>query len=88
MAEVGHGDVVVDKLTVPHRRESSGTGDATVDSLIRSEPLLGTPDMSVRQAAQLMTERNRDHVLIPLHDNGFGVITERTCIRERVVLAV
>lgn len=86
MAEVGHGDVVVDKLTVPRRRESSGTGDATVDSLIRSEPLLGTPDMSVRQAAQLMTDRNRDHVLIPLHDNGFGVITD-ALIRERVVAA-
>ncbi|GAC48146.1 putative nucleotidyltransferase substrate binding domain-containing protein [Gordonia aichiensis] len=86
MAHHTQDDVVADKLTVPHRRDPSGSGDSTVESLIRSEPLLGTPDMSVRQAAQLMTERGRDHVLIPLRDRGFGVLTD-ALIRERVVAA-
>ncbi|WP_431817125.1 putative nucleotidyltransferase substrate binding domain-containing protein [Gordonia jacobaea] len=84
--EVGGVGAFADKLTVAHRREPAGSVDHTVESLIRSAPVVGTADMSVREAAQLMTERNRDHVLIPLRDGGFGVLTD-AILRERVVAA-
>ncbi|MGV9859438.1 putative nucleotidyltransferase substrate binding domain-containing protein [Gordonia sp. NPDC003425] len=77
---------LADKLTVPHRRETSVSADGTVSGLIRSAPVLGRADMSVREAARMMTDEDRDHLVIPLRDGAFGVLTD-TLIRDRVVAA-
>ncbi|MBT0567869.1 putative nucleotidyltransferase substrate binding domain-containing protein [Williamsia sp. CHRR-6] len=77
------------RLRVARRVEPSARVTGTVDDLIRSEPMVGAASMSVAQAARLMTERNRDHLVIPRDDlggRGYGVLTDAD-IRARVVAA-
>ncbi|WP_296394482.1 DUF294 nucleotidyltransferase-like domain-containing protein [Williamsia sp.] len=74
------------KLQLPRRREAASPRGGTVDELIRTAPVVGTDDMTVAQAARLMTERNRDYVVIPRADHTFGVLTDAD-IRSRVVAA-
>ncbi|GAC53374.1 MULTISPECIES: putative nucleotidyltransferase substrate binding domain-containing protein [Gordonia] len=62
-----------DQLTVAHRRDAQRTPSArTVADLLRTAPVIGRADMTVRQAAVLMTERGQDYVVIPLSDAGQG----------------
>ncbi|NED63448.1 CBS domain-containing protein, partial [Streptomyces sp. SID10244] len=52
--------------------------------LLVTEPVVGSPAMTVREAAALMTERRQDYVLIPLGDQEYGLLTDAD-IRSRVV---
>ncbi|MDY6808639.1 MAG: putative nucleotidyltransferase substrate binding domain-containing protein [Actinomycetota bacterium] len=75
-----------DKLTVARRRDRSGSGPGIVDDLLVTAPVIGSPDMTVREAAMLMTERGQDHVVIPLPGGGHGLLTDAD-IRAGVVAA-
>ncbi len=74
------------KLQLPRRRELSSPRGGIVDELIRTAPVVGSEDMTVAQAAMLMTDRLRDYVVIPRADGTFGVLTDGD-IRARVVAA-
>lgn len=78
--------VPADKLTVPRRRRRDDVDRATVADLVVTAPVVGSPTMSVREAAALMTERRQDYLLIPLSEGGYGVLTDAD-IRARVVAA-
>ncbi len=75
-----HGD----KLTVPLRREPAGSGNSIVDDLIATEPVLGSPTMTVREAAALITGRGQNYVLIPLGQGRYGLATDAD-FRARVI---
>ncbi|MEO9328716.1 putative nucleotidyltransferase substrate binding domain-containing protein [Gordonia aurantiaca] len=76
-----------DQLTVAHRRDASGVpASRTVADLLRTAPVIGRADMTVRQAAALMTERGQDYVVIPLGDGRHGLLTDAD-IRGRIVAA-
>ncbi|WP_168699283.1 putative nucleotidyltransferase substrate binding domain-containing protein [Gordonia paraffinivorans] len=76
-----------DQLTVAHRRDASGTpASRTVADLLRTAPVIGRAEMTVRQAAALMTERGQDYVVIPLAEGRHGLVTDAD-IRARVVAA-
>ena len=66
----------------------SRTGPAprfrTVDELVVSEPVLGTPETTVAEAARLMTERRAGYVAVPAGDGRFGLVTDAV-LRARVV---
>lgn len=84
---IGGAAFLATKLTVPHRRDGSAPAAGTVDALIRSDPVVGSPDMTVQQAAALMTERHQDYVVVPRPDgSGYGVLSDGD-IRSRVVAA-
>ncbi|MDT0220693.1 putative nucleotidyltransferase substrate binding domain-containing protein [Gordonia sp. AC31] len=75
------------QLTVARRRDAGGISAAsTVAELLRTEPVIGRVDMTVRQAAALMTERGQDYVVIPLSGRRYGVLTDSD-IRAEVVAA-
>lgn len=57
-----------------------------VADLISGEPLLTTPDTSVRDAVIQMTEHRVSYALIPRPDGTFGIFTDRD-LRTRVVAA-
>ncbi|EON33669.1 putative signal-transduction protein, CBS superfamily [Gordonia terrae C-6] len=75
------------QLTVARRRDA-GDVSATraVAELLRTAPVIGRADMTVRQAAALMTERGQDYVVIPLPGRRHGVLTDGV-IRAEVVAA-
>lgn len=76
-----------DQLTVAHRRDAQRTpGSRTVADLLRTAPVIGRADMTVRQAAALMTERDQDYIVIPSPEHGLGLLTDAG-IRARVVAA-
>jgi CBS domain-containing protein len=76
-----------DQLTVAHRRDAARTpASRTVADLLRTAPVIGRADMTVRQAATLMTERDQDYVVIPQPGHGLGLLTDAD-IRARVVAA-
>lgn len=75
-----------DKLTVARRRDRSGSGPGIVDDLLVTAPVIGSPAMTVREAAVLMTERGQDHVVIPLPGGEHGLLTDAD-IRAGVVAA-
>ena len=56
----------------------------TVEELVVSAPIVGHPDMTVGQAAALMTERAYGYLAVPRPDGGFGLVTDAV-LRERVV---
>lgn len=58
----------------------------TVDELVVSDPVLGTPDMTVAAAARLMGERRCAYVAVPDGPGRFGLVTDRV-LRERVLAA-
>jgi CBS domain-containing protein len=58
----------------------------TVDELISSAPVLGEPQMTVRQAAGLMTDRSSSYLAVPEPTGGFGLVTDAV-LREHVVAA-
>ncbi|WP_238419145.1 putative nucleotidyltransferase substrate binding domain-containing protein [Gordonia sp. 'Campus'] len=75
------------QLTVARRRDAAASpATSTVADLIRTEPVIGRADMTVRQAAGLMTARGQDYVVFPLADRRHGVLTDAD-IRARVVAA-
>ncbi|MGC4963829.1 putative nucleotidyltransferase substrate binding domain-containing protein [Gordonia sp. DT101] len=78
------GGIPPDKLTVARRRDDGVPDRATVDDLLVTEPVIGSPAMTVRDAASLMTERRQEYVLIPLGDHEYGLLTDAD-IRSRVV---
>ncbi|MCK6426787.1 MAG: DUF294 nucleotidyltransferase-like domain-containing protein [Burkholderiaceae bacterium] len=55
-----------------------------VGSLVRRAPVLLAPQVSIRSAAQTMSEQRISSVLIGEHDHLFGLITDRD-LRNRVV---
>jgi CBS domain-containing protein len=58
----------------------------TVDELIVSAPVLGEADMTVAEAARVMTQRSSSYLAFP-HGNGeFGLVTD-SVLREHVVAA-
>lgn len=56
----------------------------TVEELVVSAPIVGHPDMTVGQAATLMTERSYGYLAVPRSDGGFGLVTDAV-LRERVL---
>ncbi|OUC75789.1 putative nucleotidyltransferase substrate binding domain-containing protein [Gordonia lacunae] len=75
------------RLTVARRRDAGDVSVArAVVELLRTAPVIGRADMTVRQAAALMTERGQDYVVIPLPDRRHGVLTDGD-IRAEVVAA-
>jgi CBS domain-containing protein len=57
-----------------------------VSSLIRDEPLICTPDTTIREAAQLMAAAPVTSVVVELGDGALGILTDRD-LRTRVVAA-
>ena len=58
----------------------------TVDELVFAAPVIGEPEMSVGQAARLMTDRSSSYLAVPGPAGGFGLITDAV-LREHVVAA-
>jgi CBS domain-containing protein len=56
----------------------------TVEELVVSAPILGDPEMTVGEAARLMTERAYGYLAVPRPDGQFGLVTD-SVLRERVV---
>jgi diguanylate cyclase (GGDEF)-like protein/PAS domain S-box-containing protein len=55
-------------------------------SAVRSKPLLGTPDMTLADAAQAMNGNRADSIVIRDRDGTLGILTQRDivrCIAER-----
>ncbi|MEE3850603.1 putative nucleotidyltransferase substrate binding domain-containing protein [Gordonia sp. LSe1-13] len=75
-----------EKLTVARRRDRAGVGRGIVGDLLVTRPLMGTATMTVREAAAQMTDRGQEHMVIPLSDRGYGVLTDAD-IRSGVVAA-
>ncbi|MFW0784741.1 putative nucleotidyltransferase substrate binding domain-containing protein [Gordonia sp. CPCC 206044] len=73
-----------EKLTVARRRDLVRPERAVVDDLIVSEPVMGTPSMTVQEAAALITERGQNYLLVPLGDRRHGLVTDAD-LRARVV---
>jgi len=73
-----------DKLTVARRRDAVDAVGGTVAELIHTPPVVGTPDLTVRDAASLMTDRGQDYMVVPLDDGRHGLLTDAD-IRVRVV---
>ncbi|MGV9712436.1 putative nucleotidyltransferase substrate binding domain-containing protein [Gordonia sp. NPDC003424] len=84
-SSVRGAEFVADKLTVPRRRDAPGPAHGTVDHLIASAPVIGAPDMTVAEAARLMTDRRQEYVIFA-RDDGYRVVTDAD-IRARVVAA-
>ncbi|MFW0796279.1 putative nucleotidyltransferase substrate binding domain-containing protein [Gordonia sp. CPCC 205515] len=76
---------VADKLTVARRRDAQTHTQGTVDALIVSAPVIGRADMTVADAARLMTDRHQEYVIF-VRDDGYRVVTDAD-IRARVVAA-
>ncbi|MCR5976222.1 histidine kinase [Gordonia jinghuaiqii] len=78
-------DDPAEKLTVARRRDALLTpASRTVAELLRTAPVLGRADMTVRQAAALMTDRGQDYVVFPVGDRCHAVLTDGD-IRAKVV---
>ncbi|MDL9936316.1 putative nucleotidyltransferase substrate binding domain-containing protein [Gordonia sp. ABSL1-1] len=73
-------------MTVARRRDIGDPVEGVAGDLIRTRPVIGRPEMSVRQAAELMTERAQDYLLVPWSAGGYAVVTDAD-IRARVVAA-
>ena len=58
----------------------------TVDDLVVSAPVLGHADMTVAEAARVMTERSSRYLAVPRGNGEFGLITDGV-LRERVLAA-
>lgn len=58
----------------------------TVGDLVTGQPVLTTPETTVRDAVKHMTEHRASYVLIPLPDGEYGIFTDRD-LRTRVVAA-
>ncbi|MGI8817220.1 MAG: putative nucleotidyltransferase substrate binding domain-containing protein [Pseudonocardia sp.] len=56
----------------------------TVEELVVSAPVVGDPEMTVGQAARLMTERSSRYLAVPGRTGEFGLVTDAV-LRERVV---
>ncbi|GAA2050451.1 DUF294 nucleotidyltransferase-like domain-containing protein [Williamsia deligens] len=71
------------QLQFPRRVVTAPTR-GTVDELIRTTPAVGTPGMTVAEAARVMTDRGRDHLVVPGPDGALGILTD-VDIRARLV---
>lgn len=58
----------------------------TVDELVVSAPVIGNADMTVAEAARVMTERASHYLAVPRGNGEFGLITD-TVLREHVLAA-
>jgi len=69
------------------RASSTPTRDAAnqpIRSLLRSEPVVCTPDTPIREAARRMTATGATCVVIELGQEGLGILTDRD-LRTRVL---
>ncbi len=57
-----------------------------VGSLVRGDPVVCPPDMSIRRAAELMTGAQATSVVVDLGDGSLGILTDHD-LRTRVVAA-
>jgi CBS domain-containing protein len=55
-----------------------------VGSLVRGEPVVCPPEMSIRRAAELMTAAHATSVVVDLGDGSLGIVTDRD-LRTQVV---
>ncbi len=72
------------QLHTPRKVVTTPVRGGTVDELIRTAPVVGRPEMSVADAARAMTDRGRDHIVIPGADGTLGILTDAD-IRSRLV---
>ena len=72
------------QMHTPRKVVSTPVRGGTVDELIRTAPVVGSPEMSVADAARTMTDRGRDHIVIPGGDGTLGILTDAD-IRSRLV---
>lgn len=85
-ASLAGAEFLARKLTVRAPGEGVPAVVGTVDELIRTVPAVGTPSMSVREAAQIMTDRHRPYLVILDAEGRIGVITDND-LRSRLLAA-
>jgi CBS domain-containing protein len=78
VAEAGPGDPA-DARTPP-----ADAADQPVSALIRGDPVVCSPQTTIREAAQRMTTAGATSVVIPLPDGALGIVTDHD-LRERVL---
>ncbi len=66
------------------RDPADNLADQPVGTLLRSEAVICTPDTTIRDAAERMTNAQATCVVIDLGDAGFGIMTDRD-LRSRVM---
>ena len=67
------------------REPGINTADQPVGSLIRGEPVVCSPQTSIREAATLMSAGPSTAVVVALSDGRFGIVTDRD-LRVKVVI--
>ncbi len=75
------GDLSAERVRTP-----AGPRFRTVDELVVTAPVLGEPDLTVAEAARVMTERSSSYLAIPYGNGEFGLLTDAV-LREQVVAA-
>jgi len=85
-ASLAGAEFLARKLTVRAAGDGVPAVVGTVDELIRTVPAVGDPSMSVRQAAEIMTDRHRPYLVILNAEGRIGVITDND-LRSRLVAA-
>lgn len=70
----------------PARPGALGSADQPVSGLIRGEPVVCEPDVTIREAAQRMTAAGQTSILVRLAGGGLGILTDHD-LRTRVVAA-
>ena len=73
-------------LSADRLRAQSPPRFRTVDELVVSAPVLGDPDMTVAEAARVMTERGSHYLAVPCDNGEFGLVTDAV-LRQQVVAA-
>lgn len=77
---------LAEDMSADRMRSQMSAPFRNVDELIVSAPVLGEADMTVAEAARVMTQRSSSYLAFP-HGNGeFGLITD-SVLREHVVAA-
>ncbi|HHQ68684.1 MAG TPA: CBS domain-containing protein [Halothiobacillaceae bacterium] len=69
-----------------HSRAMQGLLTANVSQLVRRQPVVASPDISIRQAAAQMTEANVSSLLLTEQQRLVGMITDRD-LRRRCLVA-
>jgi CBS domain-containing protein len=77
---------LVQDLSVDRVRPQVPPRFRTVDELVVSAPVIGEADMTVTEAARVMTERSSSYLAVPQGNGQFGMLTD-TVLREHVVAA-
>jgi CBS domain-containing protein len=68
------------------REATRNLADDPVGGLLRGDPVVCTPDTSVRVAATRMNEQGATAVVVDLGDRGWGIVTDRD-LRVKVIAA-